>query len=572
MTKGKKGPGHGLGKAFVNDSKKQKAQHKTKHVFEDGPGHVASILNQTSLDDFLTTAAMARQTFEAQTGQVDFASEKKLILKNTLDIPRPDLEEIVVPIPKRPEWTRGMEPEELHQAEHDAFLQWRRELAEMEESLETVMTPFERNVDFWRQLWRVVERSDVVVQIVDARSPLFYRSRDLEAYVTGFEGKKAVLVLNKADLLTQAERDAWSNYFREQGIQMFMFSALAELDKKELLEKGPETEEGKERADVAAFSHVNVEGATDLLDCETLFDMLEAMGPDDGLTTIGMVGYPNVGKSSLINALCEVKKVSMSKQPGKTKHFQTIDVPQRNIRLCDCPGLVFPSVVASKSHLVIRGVQPIDVCRDNIAACELVVGKVGIDNCLKQYYCVEQAKPYLHESPARILLSAYAIRRGKLLKLGQPDLQWSSRVVLRDFTNGALLHVELPEGVVLPRHGDELEQDEMDTEEAAAAMAAKAEERRIGAEKALGLQENVREVDEYLDDIDAFETNTGKLNIAVAGMSKRKLRQMQKGMRGGKLLARKDGALDPFTNQKERIGSVAMGFEALRVHQSGRKC
>ena len=43
------------------------------------------------------------------------------------------------------------------------------------------MTPFERNIDFWRQLWRVVERSDVVVQILDARDPLFFRSADLEA-------------------------------------------------------------------------------------------------------------------------------------------------------------------------------------------------------------------------------------------------------------------------------------------------------------------------------------------------------------------------------------------------------
>ena len=38
----------------------------------------------------------------------------------------------------------------------------------------------------------------------------------------------------------------------------------------------------------------------------------------------------------------------MSRQPGKTKHFQTIELPQRKLRLCDCPGLVFPSVVATK--------------------------------------------------------------------------------------------------------------------------------------------------------------------------------------------------------------------------------
>jgi ribosome biogenesis GTPase A len=44
------------------------------------------------------------------------------------------------------------------------------------------MTPFEKNLEVWRQLWRVLERSDAVVQVVDSRDPLFYRSEDLEAY------------------------------------------------------------------------------------------------------------------------------------------------------------------------------------------------------------------------------------------------------------------------------------------------------------------------------------------------------------------------------------------------------
>lgn len=51
---------------------------------------------------------------------------------------------------------------------------------ESEEGL--VITPFEKNLEVWRQLWRVLERSDVIVQVVDARDPLFYRSADLEEY------------------------------------------------------------------------------------------------------------------------------------------------------------------------------------------------------------------------------------------------------------------------------------------------------------------------------------------------------------------------------------------------------
>ncbi len=46
-----------------------------------------------------------------------------------------------------------------------------------------VITPFERNLEFWRQLWRVIEKSHLVVQIVDARNPLLFHCPDLEDYV-----------------------------------------------------------------------------------------------------------------------------------------------------------------------------------------------------------------------------------------------------------------------------------------------------------------------------------------------------------------------------------------------------
>merc|ERR1739848_712479 len=98
-------------------------------------------------------------------------------------------------------------------------------------------------------------------------------------------------------------------------------------------------------------------------------------GGDRGI--VGFVGYPNVGKSSVINALFGAKKVSMSRTPGKTKHLQTLDLPHQGIMLCDCPGLVFPSVVATKSHLVVNGTMPLDELRDYIAPVRLVIQKVG---------------------------------------------------------------------------------------------------------------------------------------------------------------------------------------------------
>ncbi len=106
-----------------------------------------------------------------------------------------------------------------------------------------VLTPFERNLEVWRQLWRVIERSHLVVQIVDARNPLRFRCEDLEKYVSslgigstnGIEyldedssekgPRRNLLLINKADLLDDQQRRYWADYFDAQGIQYAFFSA-----------------------------------------------------------------------------------------------------------------------------------------------------------------------------------------------------------------------------------------------------------------------------------------------------------------------------------------------------------
>merc|ERR1719401_1737202 len=99
---------------------------------------------------------------------------------------------------------------------------------------------------------------------------------------------------------------------------------------------------------------------------------------------IGFVGYPNVGKSSVINALFGAKKVSMSRTPGKTKHLQTLELIG-GLTLCDCPGLVFPSVVATRAHLAINGTAPLDELKDFVAPVRLVLQKLGAPAVLERY-------------------------------------------------------------------------------------------------------------------------------------------------------------------------------------------
>jgi large subunit GTPase 1 len=68
-----------------------------------------------------------------------------------------------------------MTAEEVDRHEKDSFLEWRRHIASLESvNANKKVTPFEKNLEVWRQLWRVLERSDLVCQIVDARNPLLY--------------------------------------------------------------------------------------------------------------------------------------------------------------------------------------------------------------------------------------------------------------------------------------------------------------------------------------------------------------------------------------------------------------
>jgi len=95
----------------------------------------------------------------------------------------------------------------------------------------------------------------------------------------------------------------------------------------------------------------------------------------EDIVTIGMCGFPNVGKSSVINVLCKQKLVGVDARPGKTKNYQTIFL-EKELLLCDCPGLVFPTIASSKSEMICNGVLPVDNLKDWISPIEYVTKKI----------------------------------------------------------------------------------------------------------------------------------------------------------------------------------------------------
>jgi large subunit GTPase 1 len=110
-----------------------------------------------------------------------------------------------------------------------------------------LLTPFERNLEVWRQLWRVIERSQLIVQIVDARNPLLFRSEDLDTYVKEVDPKKRnLLLINKADFLTKSQRRQWADYFDKHNIRYTFFSAVLAAQQQEEEKLRLEKEEARQ--------------------------------------------------------------------------------------------------------------------------------------------------------------------------------------------------------------------------------------------------------------------------------------------------------------------------------------
>ncbi|KAF8244772.1 nucleolar GTP-binding protein [Wilcoxina mikolae CBS 423.85] len=435
---------------------------------------IRSITEQNDLDEFLATAEMADTDFTAEKMShvqvvhqdqynpyiLTADQERKVIRKQAAHSQH-------LTVPRRPKWDSQTTPQELDQLERESFLSWRRGLAELQETKDMLMTPFERNLEVWRQLWRVIERSDLVVQIVDARNPLLFRCVDLEKYVQEVDPKKKnLLLVNKADMMTTEQRKLWADYFEKEGVSYRFFSAA--LARAGLEEDFEDVEEGdSEVNEVLASETEKLDLAISepedpririitISELETIFlsnsPPISTSNPRK--TTIGLVGYPNVGKSSTINALIGSKKVSVSSTPGKTKHFQTLHLSDRII-LCDCPGLVFPNFASTKAELVCNGILPIDQQREFTGPATLVAQRIP-QWFLEALYGIKIITRPLEEGGTGIptgteLLVAYARARGFMkTSAGNPDDSRAARYVLKDYINGKLLFCHPPPGGINP--------------------------------------------------------------------------------------------------------------------------
>ncbi|AAZ12806.1 GTP-binding protein, putative [Trypanosoma equiperdum] len=261
----------------------------------------------------------------------------------------------------------------------------------------------------WNELYKVIDSSDVVLYVLDARDPLGTRSAYLEDYMRKEKKyKHFVFILNKCDLIPLWATARW--------LQVL----------------------SKDYPTVAFHASVNHPfGKGSVISLLRQFSKLQNVTHRGSSRTktpisVGIIGYPNVGKSSLINTLRRKSVCKVAPIPGETKVWQYVALT-RNIFLIDCPGVVYDRETNNDVQAVLKGVVRVERLGN--------ADKTDVVNTVLDIVKPKDIAATYGISSWRDVndfLEKLAKLRGKLVTGGEPDTEAAARMVLYDWQRGRI--------------------------------------------------------------------------------------------------------------------------------------
>ncbi|KAF0760535.1 hypothetical protein AaE_003544 [Aphanomyces astaci] len=219
---------------------------------------------------------------------------------------------------------------------------------------------------YMRELKKVVERADVILEILDARDPMGCRTKNISSGGGKGEKTNGKVIAGSRAVGTEPLMQLLKNYCRSNNIKTSI--------------------------------------------------------------TVGVIGYPNVGKSSVINSLKRTKAASVSSTAGHTKVIQEIHLDNK-IKLIDCPGIVFDST--DSDALILRNCVNAEAFNDPVPAIEVILKR-----CSKAQLQALYGVPPFNDTIE--FLVHLAQKQGKLAKGGIPDRKAVARNILQDWNRGKI--------------------------------------------------------------------------------------------------------------------------------------
>ncbi|KAI0799050.1 nucleolar GTP-binding protein 2 [Xylaria sp. FL0064] len=251
----------------------------------------------------------------------------------------------------------------------------------------------------WNELYKVLDSSDVVLHVLDARNPEGTRCRAVENYLKKeAPHKHLIFILNKIDLIPTSVAAAWIRHLSK---------------------------------DVPTLGfHASIKNSFGKGQLISLLRQFSSLHKERKQISCGLIGYPNVGKSSIINAVKGKKVATVAPVPGETKVWQFLTLMKR-IYLIDCPGIVPPNAHDTPTDILLRGVVRIEKVDNPEQYIAPMMAKVKRSH-LERTYEVSGWKDD-HE-----FLEMLGRKGGRLLRQGEVDLDGVAKMVLTDFIRGKI--------------------------------------------------------------------------------------------------------------------------------------
>ena len=256
---------------------------------------------------------------------------------------------------------------------------------------------------------------DLVIELVDARVPVSSRNPDLDELG---KNKARLILLNKSDLAEERMNDVWAAYFKEKGYSVVKLNA-------------------KKGGGIKSIQGVIQEA------CKVKIERDRKRGILNRPVRAMVVGIPNVGKSTFINALAGKACAKTGNKPGVTKGKQWIRL-NKNVELLDTPGILWPKFEDQTVGLRLAWIGSIkdEILNTEELAAELTGFLVNsYPDVLKEKYEIEESADGFEN------LRGIAESRHCLVKGNELDTEKAAKLLLDDFRNGRLgrITLETPE-------------------------------------------------------------------------------------------------------------------------------